>query len=71
MDSKALYICFNEVDDEILERSEKETVARTIPIRRKLFIVLAAAILGLFLMGAGINFLIFINNYLTTTTTYS
>ena len=26
MDSKALYICFNEVDDEILERSEKETV---------------------------------------------
>lgn len=54
MDSKALYICFNEVDDEILERSEKETVARTIPIRRKLFIVLAAAILGLFLMGAGI-----------------
>lgn len=54
MDSKVLYICLNEVDDEILERSERETVSHTVTIRRKLFVMLAAAILGLFLMGAGI-----------------
>ena len=53
MDSKALYASFNEVDDDILERSERASFFSVIPKRRRFLVVLIAAILALFLMGAG------------------
>ena len=52
MDSNALYMSFNEVDDDILERSERAILATGIPLRRRLPVVLIAAILALFLMGS-------------------
>ena len=54
MDSKELYASFHEVDDHILERSERASFSRVVPNRRRLLIVLIAAILTLFLMGAGL-----------------
>ena len=53
MNSRDLFIGFNEVDDDILERSEQATVFNRISVRRRLSIVLIAAILALFLLGAG------------------
>ena len=52
MNSSDLFIGFNDVDDEILERSEQASVFNRIPARRRLSIVLIAAILALFLLGA-------------------
>lgn len=52
MNSRDLFIGFNEVEDDILERSEQATVFNGIPVRRRLSIVLIAAILALFLLGA-------------------
>ncbi|MBQ2785222.1 MAG: DUF4179 domain-containing protein [Oscillospiraceae bacterium] len=54
MDSKALYASFNEVDDDILERSERASFSNVIPNHRRFLVVLIAAILALFLMGAGL-----------------
>lgn len=54
MNRKDLYIGFNEVDDDILDRSERATVSNAISIRRRLSVVLIAAILAMFLMGAGV-----------------
>jgi len=45
---------FNEVDDDILERSERATVSNVVSIRRRWPVALIAAILCLFLMGAGV-----------------
>lgn len=52
MNSRDLFISFNEVDEDILERSEQATVVDRIPVRRRLSIMLIAAILALFLLGA-------------------
>jgi len=54
VDSGVLYAGFNEVDDDILERSERASFSSVIPNRRRFLIVLIAAILALFLMGAGL-----------------
>ena len=54
MDSKALYASFSEVDDDILERSERASFSSIISYRRRFLVVLIAAILALFLMGAGL-----------------
>lgn len=59
MNRKDLYNGFNEVDDDILERSERVTVSNVVPIRRHLPVALIAAILALFLMGAGIVAIIY------------
>ena len=53
MNRKDLYNGFNNIDDDILERSESATVSDAISIRRRLPVVLIAAILAMFLMGAG------------------
>ena len=54
MNRKDLYNGFNEVDDDILERSERATISNVVPIRRRWPVALIAAILCLFLMGAGV-----------------
>ena len=54
MNRKDLYNGFNEVDDDILERSERATVSNVVSIRRRWPVALIAAILCLFLMGAGV-----------------
>lgn len=54
MNRKDLYNCFNEVDDDILERSENTTISNIIPVRRRLPLVLIAAIFSLFMMGAAV-----------------
>ena len=54
MDSKMLYAGFQEIDEDILERSESAGISRVILFRRRFLTVLIAAILALFLMGAGI-----------------
>ena len=54
MNRKDLYNAVNEVDDDILERSEKATVSNVVPMRRRWPVALIAAILCLFLMGAGV-----------------
>ncbi len=59
MNRKDLYKGFNEVDDDILERSERVTVSNVVPIRRHLPVALIAAILALFLMGAGVVAIIY------------
>ena len=59
MNRNDLYNGFNEVDDDILERSEKASVSNVIPMRRRWPIALIAAILCLFLMGAGVVALIY------------
>lgn len=59
MNRKDLYKGFNEVDDDILERSERATVSNVVPIRRRWPVALIAAILCLFLMGAGVVAIIY------------
>ena len=54
MNRKDLYNAVNEVDDDILERSERATISNVVPIRRRWPVALIAAILCLFLMGAGV-----------------
>ena len=54
MDSKVLYAGFNEIDDDILERSERASFSNVIPLRRRFLVALIAALLALFLMGAGL-----------------
>lgn len=59
MNRKDLYHAVNEVDDDILERSEKATVSNVIPMRRRWPVALIAAILCMFLMGAGVVAIIY------------
>lgn len=59
MNRKDLYNGFNNIDDDILERSESATVSNAISIRRRLPVVLIAAILAMFLMGAGVVAIIY------------
>ena len=47
MNRKDLYNGFNEVDDDILERSERATISNVVPIRRRWPVALIAAILCL------------------------
>ena len=54
MNRKDLYNGINEVDDDILERSERATVSNVVSVRRRWPVALIAAILCLFLMGAGV-----------------
>jgi hypothetical protein len=54
VNSKTLYASINEIDDDILERSERASLSSAIPNRRRFLVVLIAAILALFLMGAGL-----------------
>lgn len=54
MNRKDLYNGFNEVDDDILERSESATISNIVSIRRRWPVALIAAILCLFLMGAAV-----------------
>lgn len=59
MNRKDLYNGFNNIDDDILERSESATVSNDISIRRRLPVVLIVAILAMFLMGAGVVAIIY------------
>jgi hypothetical protein len=54
-----LFDGFNNIDDDILERSENTTALNVISIRRRLLVVLIAAILAIFLMGAGVVAIIY------------
>lgn len=54
MNSHDLYLGFNEIDDDILLRSEKSAANNRITTRRRFSIVLIAAILALFMLGAGV-----------------
>ena len=53
MNRKDLYNSFNEIDDDILERSEV-TFTKVAPSRKKIIVSLIAALLALLMMGAGI-----------------
>lgn len=59
MNRKDLYNGFSKVDDDILERSQSATVTNAISIRRRLPVVLIAAILAMILMGAGVVAIIY------------
>lgn len=66
MNSKDLYRGFGEVDDDILERSEAagaggKAAHGSIPLNRRLTAALAAAILALLLMGAGIMAVLYVD----------
>jgi hypothetical protein len=50
---KDLYNSFNEIDDDILERSET-AFTKSVPSRKRLLISILAALLALLLMGAGV-----------------
>ena len=54
MNSHDLYFAFNEVDEDILLRSETAVANHRIMARRRFGIVLIAAILALFMLGAGV-----------------
>ena len=54
MNRKDLFNAVNEIDDDVLERSERATISNVVPIRRRWPVALIAAILCLFLMGAGV-----------------
>jgi len=62
MDGNDLYKALNEIDDDILERSEKAVISGVIPMRRRLPIVLIAVLLCLFLMGAGVVAVVYGDN---------
>ena len=70
MDSNALYLSFSAIDDEILERSESAIVTGRIPLRRRWSVVLIAAILALFLMGASAVTIIFYGDSVQSWLTY-
>lgn len=53
MNREDLYRGFQDLDDDILERSE-QVVSVLVPVRRRLPIALVAALLALLLMGAGV-----------------
>ncbi|MBQ8831004.1 MAG: DUF4179 domain-containing protein [Oscillospiraceae bacterium] len=52
MKSTDLYFSFNEVDDDILERSERSAAHKVIPLRRRLVMAVAAVLVVVVLMGA-------------------
>ena len=70
MDSNALYLSFSAIDDEILERSESAIVTGRIPLRRRWSVVLIAALLALFLMGASAVTIIFYGDSVQSWLTY-
>mgnify|MGYP003371019239 CR=1 FL=1 len=53
MNRNDLYQSFHAIDDDILERSEQRACAGGRAVRRRLWVGLTAALLGLLLMGAG------------------
>lgn len=59
MNRNDLYNSFNEIDDDILERSEKAITSNKLPFRRRWPVALIAATLSLFLMGAGVVSIIY------------
>ncbi len=62
MNRADLYRSFSEIDDDILERSERATGSRASWIRRHVSVALIAARLCLFLMGAGVIAVIYGDN---------